>query len=157
MYRNRYTNFANTFGQTRQTSPLIQENVYFTKLPHNTLFPSYYSSRDSRQSSSSYRDRESRDRRDRSPLRNSSSSSSSHRKWESSGRGSNGGSSSNNSSSRDKETTSTSQVSSEPRVRSVGEWTEHISSSGKRYYYNSVTEVSRKLHPFSHLLQWQAS
>ena len=45
VYRNRYTNVANTFGQTRQTgnfpwatSPLIQENVNFPKLPHNTLF-----------------------------------------------------------------------------------------------------------------------
>ena len=29
-------------------------------------------------------------------------------------------------------------------VRSVGDWSEHTSSSGKKYYYNCVTEVSRK-------------
>ena len=28
-------------------------------------------------------------------------------------------------------------------VRSVGDWSEHTSSSGKKYYYNCVTEVSR--------------
>jgi hypothetical protein len=29
------------------------------------------------------------------------------------------------------------------KVKSVGDWSEHVSSSGKKYYYNSVTEVSR--------------
>ena len=29
-------------------------------------------------------------------------------------------------------------------VRSVGDWSEHTSSSGKKYYYNCVSEVSRK-------------
>ena len=32
----------------------------------------------------------------------------------------------------------------ESKLRSVGDWTEHTSSSGKKYYYNSVTEVSRE-------------
>ena len=88
---------------------------------------------------SRYRDRDrdrDRDRggdrdRCRSPIRSSS-----NRKWGESASGR--GSSSNN---RDKESTS---VSHEPKVRSVGEWTEHTSSSGKKYYYNTVTEVSRK-------------
>ena len=31
----------------------------------------------------------------------------------------------------------------ESKLRSVGDWTEHTSSSGKKYYYNSVSEVSR--------------
>ena len=30
------------------------------------------------------------------------------------------------------------------KIKSVGDWSEHVSSSGKKYYYNSVTEVSRK-------------
>ena len=33
---------------------------------------------------------------------------------------------------------------SEVKVRSVGNWSEHTSSSGKIYYYNCVSEVSRK-------------
>ena len=33
----------------------------------------------------------------------------------------------------------------ETKVRSVGDWSEHTSSSGKKYYYNCVSEVSRKL------------
>ena len=30
-------------------------------------------------------------------------------------------------------------------LKSVGDWSEHTSSSGKKYYYNCVSEVSRKL------------
>ena len=33
---------------------------------------------------------------------------------------------------------------SDSKIKSVGDWSEHVSSSGKKYYYNSVTEVSRK-------------
>ena len=33
---------------------------------------------------------------------------------------------------------------SEVKVRSVGNWSEHTSSSGKIYYYNCVSEVSRE-------------
>ena len=29
-------------------------------------------------------------------------------------------------------------------LRSVGDWSEHTSSSGKKYYYNCVSEISRK-------------
>ncbi len=32
----------------------------------------------------------------------------------------------------------------EPKIKTVADWSEHISSSGKKYYYNSVTEVSRE-------------
>ena len=32
----------------------------------------------------------------------------------------------------------------ESKIKSVGDWSEHVSSSGKKYYYNSVTEVSRE-------------
>ena len=38
----------------------------------------------------------------------------------------------------------TSGSGSDVKVRSVGNWSEHTSSSGKIYYYNCVTEVSRK-------------
>ena len=38
----------------------------------------------------------------------------------------------------------TSGSGSDSKVRSVGNWSEHTSSSGKIYYYNCVTEVSRK-------------
>ena len=36
----------------------------------------------------------------------------------------------------------------EPKIKSVGDWSEHVSSSGKKYYYNSVTEVSREYNNF---------
>ena len=32
----------------------------------------------------------------------------------------------------------------ESKIKSVGDWSEHVSSSGKKYYYNSVTEDSRE-------------
>jgi hypothetical protein len=38
------------------------------------------------------------------------------------------------------------------KLKSVGDWTEHVSSSGKKYYYNSVTEVSRTLKSLNLLL-----
>jgi hypothetical protein len=40
-------------------------------------------------------------------------------------------------------------VGSEAKIKSVGDWSEHVSSSGKKYYYNSVTEVSRECQFFS--------
>ena len=37
-----------------------------------------------------------------------------------------------------------SAASATSNLKSVGDWSEHTSSSGKKYYYNCVTEVSRK-------------
>ena len=54
--------------------------------------------------------------------------------------------------SRDSGHQSSGSAGSSATLRSVGDWSEHTSSSGKKYYYNCVSEVSRKsnyypLHP----------
>jgi hypothetical protein len=62
-------------------------------------------------------------------------------KAESGSSGSTGSSAGTNSSSS---TSSNALAPLETKVRSVGDWSEHTSSSGKKYYYNCVSEVSRK-------------
>ena len=62
-------------------------------------------------------------------------------KCESGSSGSTGSSAGTNSSSS---TSSNALAPLETKVRSVGDWSEHTSSSGKKYYYNCVSEVSRK-------------
>ena len=62
-------------------------------------------------------------------------------KSESGSSGSTGSSAGTNSSSS---TSSNALAPLETKVRSVGDWSEHTSSSGKKYYYNCVSEVSRK-------------
>ena len=59
--------------------------------------------------------------RDRSPK---------DRKWESRG-------------GRDRDAVGGSRGGVDTKLKIVGDWTEHVSSSGKKYYYNSVSEVSR--------------
>lgn len=100
---------------------------------------SKYRKEDYRESGGAGRERD----RDRSPIGK-------ERKW--------GGDYSSSSKSRlaDKEasssaTSSTSSVSNsggqgqavDSKVKSVGDWTEHTSSSGKKYYYNCISEVSQ--------------
>ena len=46
--------------------------------------------------------------------------------------------------SRDSGHQSSGSAGSSATLRSVGDWSEHTSSSGKKYYYNCVSEVSRK-------------
>ena len=65
-------------------------------------------------------------------------------KAESGSSGSSGSSAGTNSSSS---TSSNALAPLETKVRSVGDWSEHTSSSGKKYYYNCVSEVSRKFLP----------
>ncbi len=93
--------------------------------------------RDSYKMNRSYRDR-SRDRnRDRSPKDS--------RKWRSDHRDHRGREDHRNEP-RDSRNNDHHQPSSATsNLRSVGDWSEHTSSSGKKYYYNCVTEVSRKL------------
>lgn len=61
-------------------------------------------------------------------------------KAESGSSGSTGSSAGTNSSSS---TSSNALAPLETKVRSVGDWSEHTSSSGKKYYYNCVSEVSQ--------------
>lgn len=77
----------------------------------------------------------SKDDRDRDSYRDRSPNKDHRSKWESSR--------DSKSSRLEKESERTSSTTGEIDIKSVGDWAEHLSSSGKKYYYNCITEVSQ--------------
>ena len=100
----------------------------------------YYTSSKYRNSS-----KEDHHHRDRSPLKDHRSAKWDHRDVNSKSSGNSRGEkeSISSSSSSSASGIQNSSLLGEGKVKSVGDWSEHLSSSGKKYYYNCITEVSQ--------------